>query len=840
MLEMPSWLASYLNGSHVHDEVEHHCGGDTTHWDVLFARLANLTEKDIHLRSNEIKRLLQDSGVTHTGAQSSWRLDPMPLMLSECDWQIIQDGVKQRTQLLIRTAQDIYGSQQLMLNGILDARAIQSSPLYIREKNSFAPNANPIFIAAFDIYRDADGLFKVKSDHLQSPQGLGLLLENRIIARRVMGDEFAECNVQRIANFFNKFQQNINDLTTGLRDPRVVILSKGPDDPYYSEHAFLSSYMGYTLVNSADLTVRKGKVWLKSLKGLRKVDVIVRWLADNVLDSLEQTDYSIDGIPGLFQAIREGSVHIVNPVGCGILETPQVKSKLEQISQYFDRQSLILPEAQPSPLTAADLDNLLPNLADYQIGRFSDAEFMLDGEGQAENIMSLFDGLSSEQMADYYYLKKAKYSSAPFWDDHNLVAQPIVMRCFTLVSGNNIEVLPSALCFSATGIKSTPTAGWIKDTWIRSNTPQTSIRTLPKLTKEMSDLALLDGVIPSRTAENLYWLGRYLERGENTVRMLRVLIDRFTEFAIYPDSNNKAIVSRLVEAVVNQAVVFPYAEQNISQSETQSYIPREIAIQLFADQEFSGSLINTLKALKNSALQVRELLSLDSWRIIDDINDEIRRIAKSPASASTRVMQATIDRIIGFLMAFNGSTSDSMANSNGWFMLDIGRRVERSTQIASVCQHLLGQSLSEIEQLSMLEAVLSTQVSLITHKRRYRMYQSTETGLELLILDGDYPRSLLYQVEQLAQLCKFLPDNSARGMLPAHAKLLLKMQTQCHLADRETLALATEGQRIELIELMQSVKVSLERFGDMLLLQYFSHTKTATPLNSMFGSIDKS
>lgn len=839
MLEMPSWLASYLNGSHVHDEVEHHCGGDTTHWDVLFARLANLSEKDIHLRSNEIKRLLQDSGVTHTGTQTSWRLDPMPLMLSEGDWQIIQDGIKQRTQLLMRTAQDIYGSQQLLLNGIVDARAIQSSPLYIREKNSFAPAKSPIFIAAYDIYRDEDGLFKVKADHLQSPQGLGLLLENRIIARRVMGDEFAECNVQRIANFFGKFQQNINELTTGLRDPRVVILSKGPDDPYYSEHAFLSSYMGYTLVNSADLTVRKGKVWLKSLKGLRKVDVIIRWLSDNVLDSLEQTDYSIDGIAGLFQAVREGSVHLVNPVGCGILETPQVKRKLELISQFFNRQSLILPEAQPNQLTAVDLDNLLPNLADYLIGRFSDLQFMLDGESQAENILSVLDGLTPEQLTDFYYLKKAKFSSAPFWDDHNLIAQPIIMRCFALVSGNNIEVLPSALCFSAKGIKTTPTSGWIKDTWIRSNTPQTSIRTLPKLTKEMSDLALLDGVIPSRTAENLYWLGRYIERAENTVRMLRVLIDRFTEFAIYPDDNNRAIVSRLVEAVVNQAVVFPYTEQNISQSETKSYIPREIASQLFSDTSFGGSLVNTLNALKNSALQVRELFSLDSWRIIDDINDEITRIEKSPAAASTRIMQARLDRIIGNLMAFNGSTSDSMANSNGWFMLDIGRRVERSIQLTSICQHLLGESLPEIEQLSMLEAVLTTQVSLITHKRRYRMYQSTETGLELLILDGDYPRSLLYQIEQLAELCKFLPDNTARGMLPAHAKLLLKMQTQCHLADRETLALELEGQRNELTDLMQSVKVSLEHFGDMLLLQYFSHTKTATPLNSLFGSIDK-
>ncbi|MER2493871.1 circularly permuted type 2 ATP-grasp protein [Catenovulum sediminis] len=832
MLEMPAWLSSYLNGTHHHDEVEHHSGGDTQHWDVLFARLANLSDKDIHLRSNEIKRLLQDSGVTFgMKNQTSWRLDPLPLMLSENDWQVIKAGVIQRTELLNKIANDLYGHQELLLNGLLSASQLKASSSYLRECYSFTGTEQKIFVAAYDIYRDKDGHFKVLDDHLQAPQGLGLLLENRIIARRVMGDEFAECNVQRIANFFNKIQDSINDLTPSLRDPRVVILTKGSDDPFYSEHAFLSAYLGSTLVRSADLTVRKGKVWLKSLKGLRKVDVIVRWIDDSGLDSLEQNAYSMDGIPGLFQAVRNQTVKVINPVGCGILESACVKTNINRIAQYFLSEPLILtsPECLPAHL------NLQLDTTNYELLSYTDKKVCLDGEQQTVEIQDCLQ----DNPQDYYFRQKPQLSTAPFWDDHNLTALPVIIRCFALVTANGVEVLPSALCCFSQNTQQRLASGWIKDTWIRSKKPESHANKFPKLTKKMSDLALLDGVIPSRTAENLFWLGRYLERGENTVRMLRLLIDRFTEFSIYPDSNNQKIVTKLVEAIVNQSIVPPYIHAN-NTNDSQSYIPREIAAQLFADSQFSGSLLCTLKALTNSALQVRELLSSDSWRIIDDIRDEFRRIERAPASVSTRVMQATADRIIGYLMAFNGSTSDSMSNSNGWFMLDMGRRVERSTQLVSIIENLMTEQMAELEQLSMLEAILTSQVSLITHKRRYRMYQSAETSVELLILDAEYPRSLLYQIEQLNHLCKLLPNKSTPGLMAPHQKLLLKMQTICHLAERETLASATSGKRSELVDLMKSVKTSLDAFSDLLMLQYFSHTKTAVPLNSLFGSIDKS
>lgn len=830
MLQMPNWLSQYLNGSHLHDEVEHHCGGDTHHWDDLFAKLSNLNENDIHLRTNEIKRLLQDSGVTQSPKGSDWRLDPLPLMLSESDWQTIRSGVIQRVQLLNQIADDLYGERTLIQQGIIPAAHLHASDEYIRECFSLNNQSVKVTLAAVDLYRDRSGQFKVLADHLQHPQGLGLLLENRVIARRVMGDEFSECNVQRIADFFNKFQTCINDAVPGMRDPRVVILSKGPQDAYYSEQAFLATYMGYTLVHSADLTVRKGDVWLKSLKGLRKVDVIVRWLPDAQLDSLEQTDYSIDGIPGLLQACRKQTVHLVNPVGCGVLECPSVKSNIQKIAQQLLNEPLILQEPECFAATTVQAQALLQDPSGYHLYSYADSQFCLDGDSEAQEIKKRLS--TNNHM--YYFRQKADFSTAPFWDNHQLVAQPISIRCFALFSPQGVEVLPSALCFAHNGEL---TEQWIKDTWVISNQPQPVHPTATKVVPEMSDLALLDGDIPSRTAENLYWLGRYLERGENTVRMLRLLIDRYTEFSVYPDSNNKKIVMRLVEAAVNQAIIFPYKAYQFSDNPMMSYIPREITANILSDKKQSGSLINILKALVNSALQIRDLLSQDSWRIIDDMRDEIRRIERSPASLSTRVMQTTADRIISSLMAFNGSISDSMANNNGWFMLDIGRRVERSTQLIKVTQTLLCEVLSDTEQLNMLESVLTSQVSLITHKRRYRMYQSIESGVELLLLDAHYPRSLLYQIEQLDILSQQLPEKSSLGKLGAQHKILLQMRTLCHLADSRALVEESDGNRLQLQSLMQDIHQLMERYSEALMVQYFSHTKAAVSLTANTGSI---
>ncbi len=820
---MPEWLSLYLNGSHKHDELVNHSGLNAEHWNILFNRLSSLTTEDINSRAIEINQLLQNGDIQYENNEQC-QVDPLPFMFSKDDWNSIEKGIKQRTTLLSKIQQDIYGEQQLLINGSISAQELFQNKNYLREGFSLPSNEFKLFFTAVDLYRTPNGEFKVLADHCQCPFGLGVLLKSRIIARRVMAEEFAECNVQQIKKFLKAFQEAINEYTHYMDDPRIVILTQGTDDPNYNEHAFLSTYLGYTLVQSADLTVRNGEVCLKSLQGLGKVNVILRWLPDRCIDSLEQTEYSLHGIPGLLQAVRENNVKVLNPFGSGVLSSSAVQSNLQQLSQDLLQEPLLLEQASYHDVkNAASLDWSALELMSYK-----DPTFKLDGVADVEAI-TLAINKHPEQ---YYFKDKPVFSTAPFWNGEKLIAKPVIFRCYALTTEHGVKVLPSALCFSNDVSHYPNISGWIKDTWISAKNNGEAVEPIaPVPVRKRLDVTLLEGVISSRTAEHLFWLGRYLEQCENTVRILRIFIDRYTELSIYSDAIRQTIVTRLFTAIRSQHVVYPYIEQELVLQECSLVQAKEMAFQLLADEQCAGSIINTLKYLSNAAVQIQELLSYDSRRIIDAINDQINALKMSTVNSSSRTLQSSVDKVIGSIMAFNGSIADCMPNSNGWFLLEMGRRVERSLQITSLSAALLTEELEESAEISLLESVLTCQVSLVTHKRRYRMHQSIGTGLELLLLDAEYPRSLLYQLEQISLLCQHLPIKRRPGVIAAHEKAILLSKTTCYVTERDYLQKSTESKRKQLIEFNHHIRSNLDTFCDVLLLQYFSHTQTANKLN---------
>ncbi|WP_354623689.1 circularly permuted type 2 ATP-grasp protein [Psychromonas sp. MME2] len=820
---MPEWLSLYLDKSHNHDELVNYSGLNPEHWDTLFNRLSNLTAEEVNSRAIEISQLLQTGNIKFESNQQ-WQFNPLPFMLSKDDWSSIEAGIKQRTTLLNIIQQDIYGKQQLLIDGSLPAQKLFQDKNYLREGFSLPSNELKLFFTAVDIYRTPSGQFKVLADHCQCPLGLGLLLKSRIIARRVMAEEFAECNVQQIKNFLKTFQETINEYTHYMDDPRVVILTQGIDDPNYNEHAFLSTYFGYTLVQSADLTVRNGEVCLKSLQGLGKINVILRWLPDRCIDSLEQTEYSLHGIPGLLQAVRENTVKVLNPFGSGILSSPAVQFNLEQLSQALLQTPLLL--GQPSYHAISDA--ALLDWRSLELRSYQDPLFKLDGKTDIEKIKLAID----KHPEHYYFQDKPIFSRAPFWSNNQLISKQVIFRCYAISTEHGVEVLPSALCFSNDGSDHPDTSGWIKDTWIYTSGKGSVVEPMPPTpVRKRMDVTLLEGVISSRTAEHLFWLGRYLERCENTVRILRVFIERYTELSIYSDIIRHSIATRLYTAIRSQHIVYPYIEQEIVIQECSLADAKEMAFQLLADEQCAGSIINTLKYLSNAAVQVQELLSYDSRRILDDINEQIDALKMLTEDRSSRTLQSHVDKVIGSIMAFNGSIADCMPNSNGWFLLEMGHRVERSIQITSLSAALLTEELEESAEIGLLESVLTSQVSLVTHKRRYRMHQSIGTGLELLLLDAEYPRSLLFQLEQISLLCQHLPTKRRPGVISAHEKAILLSKTTCYVTERDYLQKSTDAKRLQLIEFNHHIRSNLNTFCDVLLLQYFSHTQTATKLN---------
>jgi len=821
---MPEWLSLYVNDFlHKHDELVNHCGINAEHWDALFNHLSTLSAEDFNSRAIEINQLLQNGNIKYESTQQ-YQFDPLPFLFSKADWSSIEAGIKQRTILLNTIQQDVYGEQQLLMNGSINAQQLFQDKNYLREGFSLPKDELKLLFTAFDIYRTTTGEFKVLADHCQCPLGLGLLLKNRIIARRVMAEEFAECNVQQIKKFLETFQDIIAEYTHNIDDPRIVILTKGIEDPSYNEHAFLSTYFGFTLVQAADLTVRNGEVCVKSLQGLGKINVILRWLPDRSIDSLEQTEYSLHSIPGLLQAVRENSVKVLNPFGTGVLSSVAVQSNLAQLSKDLLNEPLLL--GQPTYYDVADVDLL--DCGALELRSYRDSTFKLDTQID-EKAIKLAIEKDPEQ---YYFQDKPDFSTAPFWNGSQLIAKPVIFRCYALMTDNGVKVLPSALCCSYDVKNAANKSSWVKDIWINTDEKTEEVESsTPNPVRKRNDLTLLEGVISSRTAENLCWLGRYLERCENTIRILRVFIDRYTELAIYSDTMRQTIVNRLYTAISTQHIVYPYVEQDVIVKECTLMQAKDMAFKLLTDEQCPGSIINTLKYLSNTAVQVQELLSYDSSRIIDAINDQINILKMTSLNISSRTIQSSLDKVIGAIMAFNGSITDCMPNSNGWFLLEMGRRVERSLQITSLSAALLTQELEESAEVGLLQSVLICQVSLVTHKRRYRMHQSIRTGLELLLLDAEYPRSLLYQLEQISVLCQHLPTKRRPGVIAAHEKAILLSKTTCYVTEKDYLQQSTDGKRQQLIDFNHHIRSNLDTFCDVLLLQYFSHTHTANKLN---------
>ncbi|GAB3018747.1 circularly permuted type 2 ATP-grasp protein [Bowmanella dokdonensis] len=809
-LSLPGWLSQFLQ-----DQMSG-SGNVPGPLASLFGYLAGLSAEDISHRATEIRRLLKNSGFLDTRDQHRSPLDPLPMLISEADWHFLERGIRQRAKLLQTVLQDLMGNKTLLSEGLINPSHLFQHPLYLRESYSLPAEEQGLFVLAMDIGRDQSGRWFILDDHCQVPLGLGLLLENRIVSRRVMSEVFAECGVQRIASFLQQIQQAIGQSTRSLRDPRVVILTPGPEDPNYSEHAYLATYLGYTLVRGADLTVRKGKVWMKSLDGLRKVDVIVRWLEDRYLDPLEQADYSLQGVPGLLQAVRMQTVKLLNPLGSSLLNIPTVRTQLPALAERLSGEPLLLSE--PECVAAGNLERQY--WRDYEFHSYLDPQVRLDGERQREAM----DKLSTGQLAEGFFRRKVTLESAPFLHKRQLTARPVFLRCYALCQPESISVMPSALCLAANG-------QGIKDTWAQTAAPMDlAPLSLPK-PRKLHDLALVEGLIPSRTAENLYWLGCYLERCEDICRLLRLFIDRFTELAIYPDAKNRIAVARLKAGIEQHSLLYPYHSLPAEGGNPGTAECKKLAQASIGSSELAGSLYNTLDTLLKSAMQARELLSYDSLRIIESLETEMHRLEKTGPQTATHMMQSALDRIVGQLMAFNGSVLDSMSNSNGWFMLDIGRRVERSRQLSAMVEGLLCESLPEAEQQSVLEAVLVAQVSSVTHRRRYRMYQSVETGLELLLLDAEYPRSLAYQTDKLVSLCRRLPAKNKPGFMSATQKALLRLTAECSLVERDELFTEQGGERPALRRLMQSIRHHLDALQEILQVEYFSHTRTSRKLS---------
>ena len=329
ILDDPLLTADYRQAPGVYDEMCVEPGVLRPHWDRYIASLSSLGGKELAHRWQIARQRIRENGVTYNvygdplGTDRPWSLDAIPMLIPDAEWSYLEAGLIQRARLLNTILADLYGPQKLLLNGDLPAALVFANPAFWRACHDVpVPGSNYLHLLAVDLARSPDGQWWVISDRTQAPSGAGYALENRIVMAETFPDLFRETQVHRLASFFRDFRETLLRLSPAARThPRVVLLTPGPLNETYFEHSYLARYLGFTLVQGGDLTVRENRVFLKSLEGLRPVDVILRRMDDGFCDPLELRSESYLGVPGLVEAVRSGNVAVANALGSGLLET---------------------------------------------------------------------------------------------------------------------------------------------------------------------------------------------------------------------------------------------------------------------------------------------------------------------------------------------------------------------------------------------------------------------------------------------------------------------------------------------------------------------------------------
>lgn len=803
------------------------------HWSYLASAFNTLGGGELRRRREEAWRQIRDNDVTFNiygdprGMGRPWELDLIPLLIGSEEWRVIESGLMQRAELLNLVLQDVYGPRQLLKKGLLPPEMVYAHPGFLRPCVGvpFTEPRSLLFYAA-DLARSRDGQVQVLSDRAQAPSGAGYALENRMVVSRVLPSLFRDSHVHRLANFFRTLRQALNRLSPRPDDEaNIVLLTPGPANEAYFEHAYLASYLGYTLVQGGDLQVRDGRVWLPTLDGPRPVDVILRRMDDSYCDPVELREDSYLGVPGLVNAARTGQVGIANPLGSGLLESPALLPFLPRLARQLLGEDLRLASVTTWWCgDAGDCAHVLANLERLVIKpvyRGVGFRFVFGSDlsrAERDDLVRrirarphLFVGQEPQVM-----------STAPVLVEEGVEPRRSVMRSFLVADEHEYHAMPGGLTrVSADADKlvvSNQAGGASKDTWVLATEPErhTSLWLESRQTRHVFSTS---GELPGRVADNLFWLGRYAERAEFTSRLLRLAL----QFLVTAENESTNCLECLLQSLKELS---PPAGAAVPAGAMEDEL-----LQLIHEENRPGSLVQTLNALLLSARSVRDRLSNDTWRVINDIDEELRSLQRIEPGQLLDALDEMDNLVLAFT-AFSGLTQENMTRGRGWLFLDMGRRIERTVLTARLLRALLEPPGEPGEEAVLLESLLSVVDSLMSYRRRYRRGMQTANLLELIVYDERNPRSLAYQLTRMEEHVADLPREQDKGIRSELARLSLEAATMVRLADVRRLAEVTaDSQRREVLEQFLGVLgVRLPALSDALTEAYFRAAATPQQL----------
>jgi uncharacterized circularly permuted ATP-grasp superfamily protein/uncharacterized alpha-E superfamily protein len=810
-------------------------------WQPLMDSIAAMGHEGLASRWQEGRRLLHDNGVTYNvygdgdlrSTDRPWPLDPIPLVIEEHEWATIEAAVRQRATLFNALLADFYGPQRLLREGLFPPELIFRHPGFLRPCWDVpVPQDIHLHNYAADLARSPDGQWWVIADRTQTPSGAGYALENRLVSQRVLPDVFRVAHVRRLADFFQSYRELLHSLVPHHHDnPRIVLLTPGPYNETYFEHAFLARYLGYTLVEGGDLTVRDNAVFLKTLGGLLPVDLIMRRQDDSFCDPLELREDSVLGVPGLVQAVRAGNVAIVNALGSGLLESPATAAFLPGLCKHLLGEELKMPTVATWWCgEEAPLSHVLENLAGLVIKpTFGSARRLpIFGAKLSDVALEQLREEIRQAPADYVAQEQVALSSLPVWQEGGgLAPRHMVLRVYLTASEGSYAVMPGGLTRITSSLDSLVASmqhgGGSKDTWVLSSgpVPQTTLLTAASTSLEVSR-ATFD--LPSRVADNLFWLGRYAERVESAVRVARAILTRLYQESDPTNASGLEAGVRIMAALGHLSPKL--IESNCNGADSAS-LEREMLAVIY-DSEEKSSLGWTLSQLRRVAWLLRDRFSADAWRILNHFDQQF---ASPPPVEPLRMDRALslLDDAIMTLSAFSGLVMESMTRGDGWCFLDIGRRLERALQMVEMLRH--GLNPRNHDESGELQTLLEIADSSLTYRSRYLTSMQEDLVLDLLLLDEANPRSAAFQLARLREHVEGLPDRSTNGHRSAKWRVAVKLLSAVQLADaRELIRGGEDGDWSSLENLLAGLAAGLRALSENLARDYFEHTLASRQL----------
>ena len=812
-----------------YDELMAPDGTVRPHWRPLVDTLERLGPDESNRRIQESERMVRDNGATFqiqkdAGVQRErpWPLDLVPIVIDRAEWDFLAEGVAQRARLLNLILADLYGPQQLLRERLLPPELLYAHPRFLRPCSGIQP-IDSVFLSGYavDLARSEDGSWWVLGDRTDAPAGSGFALENRLVTNRALSEAFEASSVRRLSGYFRTHREALARLAPrNPENPRIVLLSPGPEAETYFEHALLSRYLGYTLVEGLDLTVRDRRIFLKTLRGLLPVDVIWRRQDSESCDSLELGGGSSDGAPGLLDCVRGGQVTVANALGSGLAESPALMAFLPSLARHLLREDLLIPSVAtwwcghdgPRGEVLDRLGELVIKPAFPGPHRQRTFGHDLGNEEQS----TLRDAILAEPYA-YLAQEQIPLSTTPVGISGSLSPRFMVLRAFAVSEGESYAVMPGGLGRVSPSMASydvTVLGGGIsKDIWVVGESDEPPV-TLLRSAPHPIHVSRANFDLPSRVAENLFWLGRYAERLDAAARLIRATLPLLSGETYRSSSALSGALGFLEE--------LGYAEEKAvwaNADELEDALERAIQSAVTMSDR-TGSIGWQILKLHRMASLLRDRLSVDAWNIINQLE---AHYAAGHSLPIDRGLPEVLDGIVIALTGFNGAAGEAMTRDDSWCFLDVGRRLERALQVIELLRHGLFR-VAEDER-SRIVLLLVAADSAMTYRSRYLTSLQANLTIDLLLIDEANPRGLAFQLQCLKEHVERLPEVDTVARRSAESWRLTDAIAAVELADLELLALVEDGRREGLGLLLDRVSDDLSQLSVHLTRDYLTHAR---------------